>query len=105
MRMKWHVKALNRAWYVLTRQCVLSCFGRVQLFVITWTVAHRAPLSTGSSRLEYWSGLPCPLLGDFPNPGIKPASLMSPLTGGFFTTGKMIIRFNSSATWEVIICS
>ena len=33
------------------------------------------------------SGLPCPLLGDFPNPGIKPKSLASSaLTGGFFTT-------------------
>ena len=36
---------------------------------------------------EYWSGLPCSLPGDIPNPGIEPASLMSPaLTGGFFTT-------------------
>ena len=105
MRMKWYVKALNRAWYVLNRQCMLSCFGRVRLFVTTWTVACRAPLSMGFSRLEYWSGLPCPLLGDFPNPGIEPASLMSPLTGGFFTTGTMIICFNSSATWKVIICS
>ena len=33
------------------------------------------------------SGLPCPPPGDLPNPGIEPASLMSPaLTGGFFTT-------------------
>ena len=23
---------------------------------------------------EYWSGLPCPPLGDLPNPGIKPRS-------------------------------
>ena len=23
---------------------------------------------------EYWSGLPCPLPGDLPNPGIKPRS-------------------------------
>ena len=26
------------------------------------------------SRQEYWSGLPCPPLGDLPNPGIKPRS-------------------------------
>ena len=26
------------------------------------------------SRLEYWSGLPCPSLGDLPNPGIEPGS-------------------------------
>ena len=36
---------------------------------------------------EYWGGLPCPLPGDLPNPGIKPVSLNSPaLAGGFFTT-------------------
>ena len=32
-------------------------------------------LSMGLSRQEYRSGLPCPLPGDLPNPGIKPASL------------------------------
>ena len=35
------------------------------------TVTHQAPLSTGFSRQEYWSGLPFPPLGDLPNPGIK----------------------------------
>ena len=29
----------------------------------------RAPLSMGSSRQEYWSGLPCPLPGDLPTQG------------------------------------
>ena len=28
----------------------------------------------GFSRHEYWSGLPCPLPGDLPNPGTKPRS-------------------------------
>ena len=28
----------------------------------------------GFSRQEYWSGLPCPPPGNFPNPGIKPRS-------------------------------
>ena len=56
-----------------------------------WTVAHQAPLSIFSGQ-EYWSGLPCALPGDLPNPGIKPISLMSPaLVGSFFTT---------SATWS-----
>ena len=40
-----------------------------------WTVARQAPLFVGFSRQEYWSGLPFPLPGDFPNPGIKPKSL------------------------------
>ena len=34
-----------------------------------------------------WSRLPFPNPGDLPNPGIEPASLMSPaLAGRFFTT-------------------
>ena len=38
------------------------------------------------SKREYWSGLPCLPPGDLPDPGIEPASLMSPaLAGRFFT--------------------
>ena len=37
-------------------------------------VAYQAPLSMGSSRQEYWSGLPFPSPGDLPNPGIEPRS-------------------------------
>ena len=52
-----------------------------------WTVAHKAPLSMGFSRQEYWSGLPCPPPGDLPNSGIKPMSLSSAaMAGRFFTT-------------------
>ena len=66
---------------------MLSRFSRVRFFVTPWTVAHQAPLSMGFFRQEYWSGMPCPPPGDFPSPGIEPASLMSPATaGGFFTT-------------------
>ena len=36
-----------------------------------WTVAHKAPLSMGFPRTEYWSGLPFPPPGDLPNPGIE----------------------------------
>ena len=39
--------------------------------VTQWTVAHQAPLSMGFSRQGYWSGLPFPSPGDFPDPGIK----------------------------------
>ena len=73
---------------------MLSHFSSVQLFVTLWTIAHQAPLSMEFSRQEYWSGLPGPPPGDLPNPGIKPASLMSPaLAGAFFTSG---------ATWEAL---
>ena len=66
---------------------MLSHFSCVQLLVTLWIVAHQTPLSMGFSRQEYWSGLPCPSLGDLPHPGIKPRSLMSPaLAGGFFIT-------------------
>ena len=35
-------------------------------------------LSTGFSRQEYWSGLPCPPPGYLLDPGIEPVSLASP---------------------------
>ena len=38
----------------------------------------------GFLRQEYWGGLPFPLPGDLPDPGIKLTSLA--LTGWFFTT-------------------
>ena len=37
----------------------------------------------GLPRQEYWSGLPFPSPGDFPNPGLKPGS--PALAGGFLT--------------------
>ena len=52
-----------------------------------WTVDHQAPLSVGFSRQEHWSGCHFLLQGDPPDPGIEPASLVSPaLSGGFFAT-------------------
>ena len=57
------------------------------LFETPWTVARQAPLSTGVSRQEYWSGLPYPPPGDPPDPGIKSTSPGSSCSaGGFFTT-------------------
>ena len=40
--------------------CMPSHFSHVQPCVTLWTAAHKAPLSTGFSRQEYWSGLPFP---------------------------------------------
>ena len=48
-----------------------------QLFATLWTVAYQAPLSVGFSRQEYWSGLPCPLPGDLPNPEYETSPLAS----------------------------
>ena len=44
----------------------------------------QAPLSMGSPRQEYWSGLAILSPGYLPEPGIEPAS--PALAGGFFTT-------------------
>ena len=55
-----------------------------------WTVAHKALLSRGFSREEYWSGLPFPPPGDLPDPGVKPTSFASPaLTDRFFATAPL----------------
>ena len=54
--------------------CCAELLSHVQLFATPWTVALQVPLSMGFSRQEYWSGLPCPSLGDLPNPGIEPQS-------------------------------
>ena len=70
--------------------------------VTPWTVAHQAPLSMGFFQQEYWSGLPFPLPGDLPDPGIKPISLA--LAGRFFTTeppGKPLVNPQSGARQEM----
>ena len=53
---------------------VVASLSHAQLFVTPWTVACQAPLSTGLSRQEYWSGSPVPSPEDIPDPGIKPRS-------------------------------
>ena len=53
-------------------------FSHVLLFMTSCTIAHQALLSTGFPRQEYWSGLPLPCPGDLMDPGIEPASPVSP---------------------------
>ena len=66
--------------------CCCVMLSPVQLFMTLWTVARQALLSMGFSRQEYWRGLPFPSPREFPNPGIKPTSLVSPaLPTGLFT--------------------
>ena len=65
----------------------------IQLFVTPWTAVHKAPLSMGFYRQEYWNRLSFISPGDSPDPGIQPTSVTSPgLAVRFFTT---------SATWKV----
>ena len=73
--------------------CLLSRFGHFLLFAILWTVACQAPLSMGSSKHNYWSGLPCPPPGDLPDPGIELASLIFPVLSGEFYTTSTIWEF------------
>ena len=51
-------------------------------FVTPGTVANQATLSMGFSRQAYWSGLPFPSPGNFPDPGIEPVA--SELQADFF---------------------
>ena len=60
---------------------VLSHLSHVQLFATLWTVACQSTC-LGCSRQEYWSGLPCPSLGDLPHPGIGSLPLTSPALAG-----------------------
>ena len=62
---------MQKALCVCMHTCVLS---HVQLFVTLWTVAFQAPLSLGFSQQEYWSGLPFPLPGVLPDPGMETGS-------------------------------
>ena len=56
-------------------------------FVIPQTIARQAPLSMGFPMQEYSSGLPFPSPEDLLEPGIQPASPVSPaMAGRFFTT-------------------
>ena len=59
---------LPKSWPVTWEASYLG----VWLFATLWTVIHKAPLSTGFSRQESCSGLPHPLPGYLPDPGIKP---------------------------------
>ena len=112
----------NQKSVLYTVEYCVQSLSRVQLFVMARTVAQQAPLSMEFSRQDYWSGLPFPLPGYLPNPGIEPMSLASlALAGRFFTTvppGKPTMEYQSAikknamlpfaATWmqlEIIILS
>ena len=80
---RW-VQGQSNCYNVVERYISLR---HVWLFATPWTVAHQTPLSMGFPRQEYWSGLPFPIPGDLPNPGIGPLFLTSPaLAGRLFTT-------------------
>ena len=64
-----------------------SSYSVVCDFATPWAVARQAPLSTGFSRQEYWSGLPFPPPGELPHPEMElESTVTSALAGRFFTT-------------------
>ena len=75
----WHIRVLMYMCLVLV--CLV-----ISDSATPWPVACQVPLSMGFPRQEYYSGFPFSSSGDLPDPGIEPASPMSPaLAGGFFT--------------------
>ena len=56
-----------------------SVLSPIGLLLTPWAVTHQAPLSVGFPRQEYWSGVQISSPGDLPNPGIEPASPVSPV--------------------------
>ena len=55
--LEWVAISFSNTWKWKVKVKSLS---RVWLFATPWTAAHQAPLSMGSSRQEYWSGVPSP---------------------------------------------
>ena len=51
--------------------CMLGHFSCVPLFATPWTPGHRAHVSMGFSRQEYWSGLL------FPPPGVLDMAMVT----------------------------
>ena len=85
----WIVSTLGLLWLMLLWTFVyrflfeytkiIDCFVLQSCLTVTpWTVAPQAPISMGFSRQEYWSGLPFPLPGDLPDPGIELVSPVPP---------------------------
>ena len=70
-------KVMSLLFNMLSR-FVIACLHAqsCQTLCDPWTVASQAPLSMEFSRQDYWSGLPFLTPGNFPDPGIKPMSLL-----------------------------
>ena len=55
--LEWVAISFSNAWKWKVK---VKSFSRAQLLETPWTAAHQAPLVHGSSRQEYWSGVPLP---------------------------------------------
>ena len=70
------IEGFRKCYEIFPFVCVFAyaCSVTSDSFVTSWTVAHRAPLSMGFPRQEYWSGLLFTSPGDLPDAGIEPMS-------------------------------
>ena len=70
-----------------------------------WTVAHKAPLSVGFSRQEYWSRLPFPSSGESPQPRDQTCFSCISCIGWPFLYHYHLLRspINSNSTKEFIV--
>ena len=66
--MGWYGSCLCQS--AVAHACAQSC----PTLCDPWTEAHQAPLCMGFFRQENWSGLPFPIPGYLPVPGIEPFS-------------------------------
>ena len=82
-------------------QCMCVCcrFSHVQLCATLWTAAHQAPLSTGFSRQEYWSGLP------FPSPPWHYLLSLLQKYANFYLMWNTILCFPCSSVGKEFACS
>ena len=58
-----HHQAILQYSVELTAAAAAKLLSHVQLLATPWTAAYQAPLPMGSTRQEYWSGLPLPSPG------------------------------------------
>ena len=94
MKLPINIWAFLRSWpsniSIMISSVRSQSLRHVELFAVLCTAKLFCPWYSPGKK--YWSGLPCPPPGHLPNPGIKPASLMSPALAGRF--------FTHWATWE-----
>ena len=95
--------AVTMGWSLPRPQC--QQHGSMCALYSPWTVARQAPLSMELYKQEYWSGLPFPTPRGLPNPGIKPAPLVSPASAdGFFITLASWMECNPCVCMCVCVC-
>ena len=81
--------------FCILQNCEMCVLSHVWLFATPWTEGHKAPLSMGFSRQEYWNVLRFLPPRNLPYPGIEPTSLA--LAGRF---NQVFSQENLGILWE-----